>query len=277
MNHFQSYFHKFFVRNSKLTRHSNLVSFYEKNIDRNRTRVLIACMPKSGSTFLTEMLRHYLQFPAQDIAVGYGRTEQEVNWLKLDSVIDSDALFTQQHVRANELTLKAIRLFNIRTIVLIRNLFDVVISFRDHLIKESTHFPMAYVDNSFAQWKDRQQYEFVIDLMIPWYLNFLGTWIEAGTQKDIPLLWLNYADWIGDPEATLKQIDTFCGLSHSTDAAVQAVARARQGGIRLNVGRTGRGRELLDSDLQAKVNHLLSYYPAFDPYKAKLIGTGNSA
>jgi hypothetical protein len=271
MDNLQQYAHKFFARNSKLAQNYRLVPFYEKNVDRNRKRVLIACMPKSGSTFMTELLRHYLQFPVHDLARTHGRSEPEIAWSQLAAVITSDALFVHQHVRASENTLKVIRLFNIHTIVMIRNLLDSVVSFREHLIKEGREVPTAYVDDHYLTWDSRRQYEFIIDLLLPWYLNFLGTWIEANTHKDISLLWLNYTDWIQEPEATLRKIDAFCGLTHPEEAATQAVAQARKGRIRLNVGKSGRGRELLDEDLQAKVRHLLSYYPSCEPYMAQLI------
>jgi hypothetical protein len=271
MNNLRQYLHKFYVRKSKLAQSHKLASFYKKNVDRSRTRILLACMPKSGSTFLTEVLQNYRHFPAHALAIDCGRNEQEICWTKLDAAIYTDALFVQQHVRASEHTLKIIRLLNIHTIVMIRNLLDITISIRDHYMKESLIGSMAYVDDTFLKWESRRQFEFIIDMVLPWYLNFMGTWLEAGKQQDIPLLWLNYSDWVDEPEATLKKIDAFCGLSHSAEAATQAVAQARKGQIRLNVGKSGRGRELLDEALQAKVRHMLSYYPSFEPYLAQLI------
>jgi len=228
-------------------------------------------MPKSGSTLMTELLRYYLDFRVLDLVRVYGRCEGEISWSKVAEIMDTNVVFFHQHVRASESTLKFIRLFNVHTIVMIRNLLDAVVSFRDHLVKESPLNPMAYADDDFLKWESRKQYEFIIDMMIPWYLNFLATWIEAKKHKDVPLLWLNYDDWIGEPEATLKRIDEFCGLTHPEEAAAQAVARASKKNTRLNVGKPGRGRELLDDKLQAKVHHLLSYYPQFDSYKAQLL------
>ncbi len=267
----QKYFHRFCVRNSKLARIHRLPPFYEKNVDRSRTRVLIACMPKSGSTFMTQLLRHYFDFPVRYLVTDYGKSEQELSWAKLAPAMDSDTLFVHQHVRASENTLKIIRLFNIRTIVMTRNLLDAVVSFRDHIVRESVDNPMAYVDQHFLKWDDRRQYEFVIDMILPWYFNFLGTWIAARERSDLSLLWLNYADWINEPAETLRKIDAFCGLNHPKAEADQAVARALQDPIRLNIGKSGRGRELLDDDLQARVRHLMSYYPDCEPYRAQLI------
>ncbi|HUB66113.1 MAG TPA: sulfotransferase domain-containing protein [Candidatus Methylacidiphilales bacterium] len=271
MANLQRYFHKFCVRNSKLARHNKLVSFYEKNVDRSRTRVLIACMPKSASTYMTELLRYYLNFPVHDLIRTYGRCEQEISWSKLASVMDSDALFAHHHVRASESTLKIVRLFNVHTLVMIRNLFDAVISFRDHLVDEGLENPQAYVQEEFLEWERRRQYEFIIDLILPWYLNFLVSWIEAKKHPDIRLLWINYSDWIYQPEATLKRIGAFCGLDHSDEAAARAVVQAKKKPIRLNVGRPGRGLELLDDELQAKVEHLFSYYPCCEPYRHQLL------
>jgi hypothetical protein len=271
MDNLHQYAHKFFVRNSKLARNHSLVPFYQKYVDRNRKRVLIACMPKSASSLMSEILRHYLGFPLHGLTRIHAKSDTEISWSRLGAVITSDALFVHQHVRASENTLQVIRLFNIHTVVMIRNLLDSVVSFRDHLNREGLEIPMAYVDDHFLQWESRRQYEFVIDLILPWHLNFLGTWVAASKQRDIALLWLNYSDWIHEPEGAVKQIDAFCGLPHREEAAREAVARARKSGIRFNVGTSGRGRELLDEDLQAKVRHLFSYYPTLEPYRPQLI------
>ena len=130
---------------------------------------------------------------------------------------------------------------------------------------------MAHISRDFLEWESRKQFEFLIDLVMPWYMNFLASWIAVEKRGELPLLWLNYSDWIQEQEATLKKIDLFCGLSHSDDAATRAVAMAKKDTIRLNVGRSGRGRELLDEALQARVSHLLSYYPSCEPYRAQLI------
>ena len=267
----EQYFHQFCVRNSKLARPRRLLPFYEKYVDRTRTRVLIACMPKSGSTYMSQLLRHYLGLPHHYLIWDYGKSEQEICWTKLAAVMKEDAFFVQQHVRATDSTLKALRLFNIHTIVMVRNLPDVVVSFRDHILNESPDNPMAYVDPDFVNWPERTQYEFIIDMAIPWYLNFLGTWSKASHEPGISLLWLKYSDWIGDTAGTLKKIDAFCGLKHTDEDAERAIAKAQGENIRLNVGRGGRGRELLDEEQLARIRRLMSYYPGCREWCDQLI------
>jgi len=73
------------------------------------------------------------------------------------------------------------------------------------------------------------------------------------------------------PKPPSKKIDAFCGLTHPDQAALLPTDQARRQPTRLNVGRPGRGRELLDDTLQARVCHLVSYYPALVPYHAQFL------
>jgi Flp pilus assembly protein TadD len=84
-------------------------------------RLLVACMPKSGSTFLTDLIAKLPGMQRVHLVPEYGRREQEFDLEQL--VIHRDIGFVSQlHVRPSEFTLGLCRKFGIRPIFLYRNI-----------------------------------------------------------------------------------------------------------------------------------------------------------
>ena len=113
------------------------------------TFVFIASMPKSGSTFMARVMEQLTGYPYVALTYGYERDEQN---LYLPTLIDTfgRGSVTHQHVRATGPNLELMREFKVRPVILTRNLFDVVISIRDHLLSEGPEFPTFYCDNEFV-------------------------------------------------------------------------------------------------------------------------------
>lgn len=98
--------------------------------------ILIACMPKSRSTLLTKMISESTGYTNTPFVKAYSQNEQD---LYLPSMLmhKNRNTITQQHVRATVPNVDLLRLFNTKNIILFRNIFDVCLSYRDHLLNES--------------------------------------------------------------------------------------------------------------------------------------------
>ena len=105
--------------------------------------ILIACMPRSGSTYLSNLLAAVTGYPRHPLVYTFYRNEQDLYLPALMKALTIPTV-TQQHLRATGPTLELIDIFNLRPIVLVRNLFDVVVSYFDHLHQESLLVPAAY-------------------------------------------------------------------------------------------------------------------------------------
>ena len=233
-------------------------------VDRDRTRLFIACMPKTGSTYSSRLLESLTGFRSYGLAFAYGRNEQEISWPRLMPSLRRDALFVQQHVRASQVTLEALDIFRVTTIVQIRNIFDIIMSLRDHLACGEFDGSMAYVDARFLRQSHDEQLDFIIDLMIPWYVNFFVSWSEAESTMGVRLFWLRYEELTGAPVAVLTRLCDHVGLDPDRLRIEVALAEAAAKPTRFNRGIAGRGASGLSEAQKNRVRAQAAHYPWVD-------------
>ena len=53
-----------------------------------------------------------------------------------------------------------------------RNLYDSLVSLRDHFLRESLASPICFVYEGFAELSPERQLDAVVDLAVPWFLGF---------------------------------------------------------------------------------------------------------
>ena len=247
-------------------------------VDPERTRLLIACMPKSGSPYASRLLECLTGFRSYALAFAYGRNEQEISWPRLMPSLRRDALFVQQHIRASKITLDALDIFHVTPIVQIRNIFDIIMSLRDHLACGEFEGPMAYVDARFLRQSPDEQLDFIIDLMIPWYVNFFVSWSEAESSLGVRLFWLRYEELTAVPVAVLTRLCEHIGLDTDCRQIEVAMADAAAKPTRFNQGIIGRGEAGLSESQKNRVRAQAAHYPwvDFTPIGLGLDGSENS-
>ncbi len=256
----QVQFHKEFRKYA-----ANPFGFLTKEcVDATKTRIWLICMPKSGSTFLTAVLKHYTGYPTYELPVYYGHNEQEVSWPKLSLSADTDAIYVHQHTRCSSLSLETINLFSIKPIISVRNICDIVVSVRDHLLKESTEGPLAFVPAEFAGFSPEQQMDFVISMALPWYFNFYTSWLESCRLQKCRAHWVRYEDLIESTASTLRKLLEFCGLRVEEDRLLLSIEQAGRSFTRKNVGIAGRGRSMLNDSQKEAIRRMAAFYPSVD-------------
>ena len=100
---------------------------------------------------------------------------------------------------------------------------------------------MCYVDDAFLGRTPVRQLDTVIDLAVPWYLNFYASWFTGRQAGEVDFLWIDYESLNRDTAGQLRQIVEYLGLSRSDEAIQEAMHKAAGAPTRLNVGRAGRG------------------------------------
>jgi hypothetical protein len=139
-------------------------------------------MPKSGSTFLANALSEVTGYPQVQLCFGYERHEQDLYLPRLVDACRKDTV-TRHHMRATKFNTALLKKFNIKPVILTRNLFDVVPSIRDHLFREGFEkFPCFYCTERFADLSEEKQLDCIIDLALPWYFNFYVSWFDTWRQ-----------------------------------------------------------------------------------------------
>lgn len=233
-------------------------------VSSSRKHVWLVAAPKSGSTWLGAMLERVLGWPRVPLLDCYDRREQEIDVRMLTLHPDEDIFTPHQHTRASHPTLGIIQQFRITPVVLVRDLFDTVISLRDHLYREHHVMPWAYFDETVYTLSPEEQIDALIDLVIPWYINFYVSWFYAEKQGHCRFLWMTYADLKADHVACVRDVLAFAGVER-TEAQVEAACKpSAETNTRRNVGTQGRGQTQLTDEQRDRIARLTKYYPKVD-------------
>ncbi len=221
-------------------------------------RVLVACFPKSGSTFLANLIGGLPGFKVESYVPDHERREQEL----CDTAIDKCEgvhQVAQLHVRSSWSTMHLIEKWDINTIVLVRNIYDAIVSLTDHIHRESPAFPHAWFNETTASLPFDKRLAAVVELAGPWFFNFYVSW------------------WFGRPEAIVLYEDVVLGgldrqaeflvsrgIAASTEDVATSLARIDPAKTRLNVGKAGRGGSLLSAEQREWLAGLTRHYSDVD-------------
>ena len=219
-----------------------------------RPHILIACMPKSGSTFLATALSELPGLRRCRLTPAWGDREQELCPIRL-SCYNYSSYIAQHHLRNSDWTQHLIKKYHLTTVVLVRNLADSVISIRDHLRHEPQSSPQAYFTPEHAKLSDAELEECIVNLVIPWYLNFYLGWKQCKKSRIF-----FYNDLLENPEAVMTSIFEMAGINPAKKDIQNALDITRHKNTRLNVGVSGRGKQLTPKAAEALIK-LLDWYP----------------
>jgi hypothetical protein len=167
-------------------------------------------------------------------------------------------LVSKDHVRYSDATIEYIKEFNLKPVVLVRNLYDVVLSLIDHHKIESTVYPMAFVPPNIVKWDFEHAAKFVTRMVMPWYFNFFVSW-QLCEQK----IMVRYEDLAVDPVTVVKKICDYWKLDFSELDIINAIKRAKQLPTRKNVGAAGRGHSLGERE-KAQIREMATFYQGID-------------
>ena len=226
--------------------------------------ILVTALPKSGSTFLTQAIVHMtkLYIPT---TLRLGAQIQHFDPIKLIRARGC-AVVSQSHMVANDFAVHKINELDMQVIVLERGISDIVVSLRDHYINEYKQngsvplnkmasfagvFPAAFFEAS-----PSEQYDHIIDMAVPWLLLFSTSWRWRAKELRRKAHFVRYTDLFADPDRHLQEIARLVGVKPDPQRLRESVTN--KSGVRFNVGRSGRGRELLSSDQIARIERLIA-------------------
>jgi hypothetical protein len=221
-----------------------------------RPHVVIACMPKSASTFLADALAELPGVRRVDLSWAMGRREQTLDVVQL-ARRDLSRYVCQQHLRYSEDVGELIEEFHLTPVVLTRNLFDAVASVRDHFRAEGPKFPTTTLGPEHAKLSDDELEDLIADLVIPWYVSFFVSW------QSVDCLRVTY-DQVR--ESTLDVVASICErarIKAGADEISRAVEVARANGRRLNKGVSGRGQSI-SPKARDRIIALTRHFPNID-------------
>ncbi|HSA06019.1 MAG TPA: sulfotransferase domain-containing protein [Candidatus Gastranaerophilales bacterium] len=259
----------------------------------NKSSILIACMPKSGSTFLANVIANLPDCINYALVPCYGTREQEIEEQR---ILDFDLQYnpkpkfkikklfkpnykipkpkffvSQNHVRHSQLLDNICSRHSIFRVVLCRNLKDIIFSLKDHIVNESTVFPMGNVPKEYLTWEEHKKEEFIVDIIMPWYLNFFAGWSRAADKQFTKFVW--YEDLMTDKTVTIMSILRAAGHLEITENEINLSLNTKPQNhklTRFNKGIAGRG-ENLSENASNKLSNLLAYYNNFSDLDKSII------
>lgn len=256
--------------NSDWQRHNRSLKAWNQNVARwsrwivprlfsRRDYIFVTSLPKSGSTLLTNILvriTKYFPHPLCD----HPLHEQNLVHTRL---IDSWAYksIATHHTLATDLNVERLRSFEIRPVVLVRDIFDAAVSLRDHLERESPITSTFVPPPGYEGLSDQEKLDAIIALGLPWHLSFVAGWQAA----PLPVLFIRYEDLIAEPVPTLARILKFVGRDDPPGKIEAAWDDAQvDADTRRNIGRPGRGDAAFTAAQREAVHALTRNYPDAD-------------
>lgn len=206
--------------------------------------IIVACMPKSGSTYISRLLMEAARLPKAGLAESGDWGEQFLSKRLLKQKIGGGrGTVCHIHLRGTPGTQQLLEQFELTPIIIVRNIFDIVPSIADHWHREKPLGFGSYVPHNFVQMDRESLHDFIITNCLPWYFAFLISWHEASEQRDT--YWLTYEDFFSDQARYLKEVLDYCGITFPDDAIERAIEHRQTQWSRLNKGVAGRGESLL--------------------------------
>ena len=225
--------------------------------------IFIACVPKSASTFLKNLLINLTGYRDLFSVYAAGQTEHEIYLPTLRESAQLNTV-TQQHCRASDANVHLMQAFGIRPVVLVRNIFDSVMSLLDFYNKGA--FQTSYFRGDWPTLDEETKIDLLIENVIPWYFQFVASWDLVEKQKRLQIHWLTYEQLVADKPSSILNVLEFYGLGAPRRGVEQRIREIESEGLknRFNKGVAGRGRSGL-SDLQKeKISRLTRYNPSTD-------------
>ena len=225
--------------------------------------IFIACVPKSASTFLKNLLINVTGYRDLFTVYAAGQSEHEIYLPTLRESAHLDTV-TQQHCRASDANVHLMQGFGIRPVVLVRNIFDSVMCLVDFYDKGA--FRTSYARAEWPALDEDTKIDLLLEHVIPWSFQFVASWDLVEKQKRLEGHWLSYEDLVADKPSSVLNVLEFYGLGASRRGIEERIAEIESEGqkIRFNKGVTGRGRSGLNNRQQEQIRRLSRYYPSTD-------------
>ncbi|MBU0966582.1 MAG: hypothetical protein KKA54_09400 [Proteobacteria bacterium] len=189
------------LQNYKL---SQLISLYEKEqlAHVSGKKIFIACYPKSGSTFLLHALMQCLHQERIKL-VAHHETQQLYYPYLLDNFQVSG--IEKRHMLATRPNIDLFKQFHIRPSILVRNIFDVIVSSVDYLRPE-LQWPRqcGTISKEFFRLPFDKKVDYLIAVAVPWFISFYVSWKLAESEFEIN--WLSFEQVMADKIAGIQKI-----------------------------------------------------------------------
>ena len=228
------------------------------------THIFITCAPKSGSTFLKNLLVSITGFKFMFAVYSSLQNEQELDLPHLIKFGNVNTV-TQQHARASEANIQMMQAFGIRPTILVRNIFDTTASLLDFYTNGFV-FSTYFDKEEFLTFDDDQKIDLLIEYVLPWYFQFVASWQRAENDGRLDVNWITYEEMVADKAKMAERVLKYYGINAPNALIEEKLAEieADRENNRFNKGGTGRGKLVLTSEQRDRITRLARHFPSTD-------------
>ena len=231
--------------------------------------IVVAAAPKAGSTFLVNTLIRITRLRGFRLCAAYSTNEHDL-YLPALCLMSPYGCVSQLHMKGTYHNAALMRTFGIRPIILVRRIEDIVVSLQHDLREKAQKrsvgtgrvgYSFVWQDQATKDLSDERLLDMIIDLALPWFVNFYVSWHRLCEQGAVDALWLSYEQMFEDKEGTLRQVLEF--LRFRDIGAIDADLLSRRYGTYRD-GRIGQGVSSLTAEQRKRIREHFSYYPGID-------------
>ena len=251
----------------------HLKDFHFQHSGNDKPIIVVAAAPRTGSTFLSIVLREVTKLQRFRLCSGYATNEHDL-YLPALCIVNDSGCVSQMHMKGSFHNASLINRFKIRQIILVRNIYDIVASLFDDLRKKEESsgyhigkigYSFLWLDSATKNMNDEDLIDMIIDLAIPWYVNFYVSWYRLAEQNIVNPIWVNYEDMMNDKNNTIISILNFIDFPFNGEINTTILNEKYS---TYNMGGSGRGNILLSDERKRRIMEKFSYYEDvnFDRY-----------
>ena len=252
---------------------------YLEELGMNRQVLLFAFAPKAAGTFLRTAAVTAIQGQLTRIVYAQGgRDAQPYMPLFIryyHGLLGDRPLVAHVHMQALPANCRFIEVFDLKPIVMLRSIKDMLASYWDMLETDdealedglNCRFP-----SNFRNMPRERKADFMVAILGPWYASYYATWLEYADKDPGRVCVLRYDDFRASPAVALERLLAHAGLPRPREiceAAMRITWNERQQ-FRFNRGEAGRGKDYFQPQHIARIEQLLSYYPVLQGVAAEL-------
>ena len=243
-------------------------AFIFRRLPEKRKHVWHVSAPKSGSTWLSVLLEEGLGWETLRLIPEDILREEVPEIMRFMHLSRSHHVFTPRtHTRYSRTVHRLVERTNIRVILQVRNIFDTVISYLDHLNSNRTGFivPAAFMNrHSWTQLSNSEKISFIIEMVVPWYVSFYCEWMTSALMQDGHIYVCRYEHLKSDPLMELQRILHYLKEDREELFLREVVEASDQKPTKKNYGFVGRGRLHLNDEQKEKIVSYTSFYRDID-------------
>lgn len=243
-----------------------LLGDYTTNYAKNDLgkHIFITCAPKSGSTFLKNVLVGVTGYKDMFSVYASLQNEQELDLPHFVKFGNIDTV-TQQHARASEANIQMMQGFGVRPTVLVRDIFDTTASLLDFYSKGFA-FSTFFDKEEFNSFDNDEKIDILIKYALPWYFQFVASWQRAEKDRRLEMKWVTFEQIVSNKSGAIADILSFYGISAPHEFIEQKINEneEKKDTNRFNKGIVGRGTTVLSETQRDRIKDLAKAFPSTD-------------